>query len=483
MQEFGDQVFQVEACESGQLGKNGNSEFDDDGKPRRTGNLWTASSHIITAVIGSGVLSLAWGMAQLGWIAGVTTLVIFSGVTLYTSNLLADCYRSPGTGKRNYTYKEVVKSNLGNMMYMACATVQYANLCGMLIGYTITASISMAAIQKSDCFHERGHKASCSVSHNPYIIGLGILEIFLFQIPNFHKLSMLSVIAAIMSFSYASMGVGLAFAKVVSGQGKRTTLTGVEVGADLSAAEKTWRMFRALGDIAFAYTYSQILVEIQDTLKASPPENQVMKKANVVGVATTTAFYMMCGCFGYAAFGNNAPGNLLTGFGFYEPYWLVDLANACIVMHLIGAYQVFAQPVFFAVETWAKRKWPTSKFVNAEYGVDIGTSQGYKLSINFLRIICRSVLVILATFFALLLPFFNDVLAFLGALGYWPLTVYFPIEMYIVKNKIRRWSKRWLGLQLINAVCLLVAVAAICGAVQGLSSKALKTYKPFKVMD
>lgn len=65
-----------------------------------------------------------------------------------------------------------------------------------------------------------------------------------------------------------------------------------------------------------------------------------MKKANIVGVSTTTAFYMMCGCFGYAAFGNNAPGNLLTGFGFYEPFWLVDLANACIVLHLIGAYQV-----------------------------------------------------------------------------------------------------------------------------------------------
>lgn len=40
-------------------------------------------------------------------------------------------------------------------------------------------------------------------------------------------------------------------------------MTGVEVGVDLSASEKTWRMFRAFGDIAFAYTYSQILVEIQ----------------------------------------------------------------------------------------------------------------------------------------------------------------------------------------------------------------------------
>lgn len=79
--------------------------------------------------------------------------------------------------------------------------------------------VYFSAIQKSDCFHSRGHDVPCSVSHNPYMIGLGILEIFLSQIPNFHKLSFLSVIAAIMSFAYSSIGIGLAFEKVVSGDG------------------------------------------------------------------------------------------------------------------------------------------------------------------------------------------------------------------------------------------------------------------------
>ena len=57
---------------------------------------------------------------------------------------------------------------------------------------------------------------------------------------------------------------------------------------------------------------------------------------------------MLCGFLGYAAFGENAPGNLLTGFGFCEPYWLIDFANACIVVHLVGAYQVrFFSPFLF----------------------------------------------------------------------------------------------------------------------------------------
>lgn len=65
-----------------------------------------------------------------------------------------------------------------------------------------------------------------------------------------------------------------------------------------------------------------------------------MKRASLVGVSTTTFFYMLCGCLGYAAFGNNAPGDFLTDFGFFEPFWLIDFANACIAVHLIGAYQV-----------------------------------------------------------------------------------------------------------------------------------------------
>lgn len=77
-----------------------------------------------------------------------------------------------------------------------------------------------------------------------------------------------------------------------------------------------------------------------------------MKKATFIGISISTAFYMACGLLGYAAFGNNAPGNFLTGFGFYEPFWLVDLANLCIVVHLVGAYQVNCLNIMVA-EKWS----------------------------------------------------------------------------------------------------------------------------------
>lgn len=86
--------------------------------------MLTASAHIITAVIGSGVLSLAWAIAQLGWIAGPIALMAFSIITWFTSILLADCYRS-SDGTRNYTYQSVVKSYLGKILFFNLIIINY----------------------------------------------------------------------------------------------------------------------------------------------------------------------------------------------------------------------------------------------------------------------------------------------------------------------------------------------------------------------
>ncbi|CAO2816771.1 unnamed protein product [Amaranthus hypochondriacus] len=429
-----------------------------------TGTVWSASAHIITA--------------HIGWIGGIATLIIFSGITLYTSILLADCFRSPDPviDQRNYTYMEEVRANLGRLSCIACAVVQYANLTRMCLNYTITASISMVAVHKSNCFHRKGHDAACKFSNNPYMIGLGIFEIFLSQIPNFHKLTWLPTVGAIMSFGYSSIGIGLALTRIVSGNGGRTTITGADIGIDVTTADKTWRMFRALGDIAFAYTFSQVLVEIQDTLKSTPAENKVMKKANTISVFTTTAFHMMRGCLGYAAFGNGAPGNMFTGFEFYEPFWLVDLANIFIVIHLAGAYQVFAQPIYIKVESWASENWPNSTFVKRNYPIKLGNKTIF--SLNLLRLIGRTMFVILTTTLAKAMPFFNDILAFLGSLGFWPLTVNFQVKMYIAKNNIERGTVKWFMLQLLNILCLVVSLATAVGSIQGLRNT-LGSSKPF----
>ena len=139
--------------------------------------------------------------------------------------------------------------------------------------------------------------------------------------------------------------------------------------------------------------------------------------------------------------------------------------------------QVFSQPLFAFVEKWSAQKWPKSDFVTAEYDIPVPFFGVYQL--NFFRLIWRTIFVMLTTLIAMLMPFFNDVVGILGAFGFWPLTVYFPVEMYIAQKKIPRWSGQWLGLQILSMTCLSVSIAAAVGSFAGVVLD-LKTYKPFK---
>ncbi|KAI4336461.1 hypothetical protein L6164_014985 [Bauhinia variegata] len=452
--------------------------YDDDGRLKRTGTIWTASSHIITAVIGSGVLSLAWAIAQLGWIAGPAVMFLFSLVNYYTSSLLTECYRTgdPISGERNYTYMDAVSSILGGVKVKICGIIQYMNLFGIAIGYTIAASISMMAMERSDCFHNKGENNPCHASSSLYMIIFGVTEIFFSQIPDFDQIWWLSIVAAIMSFTYSSIGLALGIAKVAATGTFKGSLTGISIGT-VTQTQKIWRSFQALGDIAFAYSYAVILIEIQDTIKSPPSETKIMKKATMLSIAVTTTFYMLCGCMGYAAFGEQAPGNLLTGFGFYNPFWLLDIANAAIVIHLVGAYQVFCQPIFAFVEKKAAQRWPNSEIIRREFKIPIPGFGPYNL--NLFRLVWRTGFVILTTVISMLLPFFNDVVGILGAFGFWPLTVYFPVEMYIGQKKIPKWSSRWICLKMFSSACLVISIVAAAGSIAGVMLD-LKTFRPFK---
>ena len=79
----------------------------------------------------------------------------------------------------------------------------------------------------------------------------------------------------------------------------------------------------------------------------------------------------------------------------------------------------------------------------------------------------------------MIFPFFNDFLGLIGAFAFWPLTVYFPVEMRIAQAKIERGSSAWIGLKTLSFVCLLVSLVAALGSIQGLIAD-VRHYEPFK---
>lgn len=82
--------------------------------PCRT--TFTAVGHTITSVIGAGILNLPFAVSVLGWVAGPVCLLIFSLITQYTSQLLADCGVIRGVRQRTYT--DVVETTFGRCGYI-----------------------------------------------------------------------------------------------------------------------------------------------------------------------------------------------------------------------------------------------------------------------------------------------------------------------------------------------------------------------------
>ncbi|KAK9162083.1 hypothetical protein Syun_002985 [Stephania yunnanensis] len=440
---------------------------EDDGRIR-TGTVWTATAHAVTAVIGSGVLALPWSVAQMGWIFGPIALAVFALITYYTSVLLSDCYRSPDPvlGKRNYTYMGAVMALLGGRQVFVCGLVQYVMLWGAVVGYTITSATSMMSIQRTNCFHEKGNDPRCGeLSGNKFVLIFGVIEVLLSQLPNLEKITMLSVMAAIMSIAYSLIALLLSIVKFASQPEFRGSLTGAKIGTNgISSSTKVWNASQALGNIAFAYTYALLLIEIQDTLKSPPSENKTMKKASMYGLGVTTVFYVSLGLMGYVAFGNDVPGNILTAFR--EPFWLIDAANLAVIIHLIGAYQVYSQPIFGFYEKWLSSKWPSAGFLHNLYTLKIPfTADSFRLEFTLSKLFLRTAFVLITTLVAMMFPFFNAVLGLIGAIAFWPLTVHFPVRMYISQANIKRRSSKWLILQSLSMVSLLVSLIAAVGSI------------------
>lgn len=67
-------------------------------------------------------------------------------------------------------------------------------------------------------------------------------------------------------------------------------------------------------------------------------------------------------------------------------------------------------------------------------------------------------------------PYFNQVLGLLGSFGFWPMAVYFPVEMYFVQRKIVAWTKTWIVLQVFSAVCFILSIFAFVGSIEGVIS-------------
>ncbi|KAL6129346.1 hypothetical protein ACLB2K_072697 [Fragaria x ananassa] len=172
---------------------------------------------------------------------------------------------------------------------------------------------------------------------------------------------------------------------------------------------------------------------------------------------------------GYWAFGNQAMGTLLYNFMGVDkpllPTWFLVMTNVFTLLQVLAVIVVYLQPTNEVFE---------KKFADPKM-------DQFSVRNVVPRLIFRSLTVVVATFFAAMLPFFGDIMALVGAFGCIPLDFILPMIFYNVSFKPSKQSLIfWVNTLIAGVSFLLVGVGAVASVRQIFLDA--KTYRLFANM-
>ncbi|XP_062185174.1 lysine histidine transporter-like 6 [Phragmites australis] len=398
--------------------------------PRRA-KWWYVTFHNVTAMVGAGVLSLPYAMAHLGWGPGTVALLASWGITLYTLRLLIELHECV-PGVRFDRYRDLGAHALGPRLGPWVVVPQQLIVqlgCDMV--YMVTGGKCLQKFAESVC-------PRCAPLHQSYWICIfGSFQFLLSQLPNLNAITAVSFAAAAMSLSYSTISWAACLA--------RGPVSGVSYAYKAgTAADSTFRVFSALGQVAFAYAGHGVVLEIQATIPSTPtkPSRVPMWKGTVAAYLVTATCYFPVALVGYWTFGRDVGDNVLVAL--QRPPWLVAAANMMVVIHVIGSYQVYAMPIFESIET----------VLITRFRVPPGV---------LLRLVARSAYVAFTLFIAVTFPFFGDLLGFFGGFGFTPTSYLLPCVLWLKIKKPPRFSASWFA----NWGCIAIGVLLIFASTIG----------------
>uniref|UniRef100_M1A7B1 Amino acid transporter n=1 Tax=Solanum tuberosum TaxID=4113 RepID=M1A7B1_SOLTU len=372
----------------GSESNNNNTKNVDDWLPitsNRTAKWYYSTFHNVTAMVGAGVLSLPYAMSQMGWYWGGVVLLTSWVVTLYTLWQMVEMHEMV-PGKRFDRYHELGQEAFGEKLGLwIVVPQQLAVEIGVNILFMVTGGQSLKKIYDTAC-------PTCRPLRTTYFIMMfGTVHFFLSHCPNFNSISFVSFLAAVTSLSYSTIGWGASVHKGISPDAEYGPRASTQIG-------RMFNGFQALGEVAFAYAGHNVVLEIQATMPSTPekPCKKPMWKGVIGAYIIVAICYFPVAFIGYAAFGNTVEDNILISLE--KPAWLIIMANAFVVIHVIGSYQ------------------------------NLTLSKGLKFAPStMLRATVRTVYVALTLFLGMTFPFFGGLLSFFGGFAFAPTTYFICI--------------------------------------------------------
>ncbi|GFZ03817.1 transmembrane amino acid transporter family protein [Actinidia rufa] len=389
----------------------------------RNAKWWYSAFHNITAMVGAGVLGLPYAMSQLGWGPGVTIVTLSWIITLYTLWQLVEMHEKV-PGKRFDRYHELGQHAFGEKLGLWIVVPQQLMVeVGVNIVYMITGGKSLKK------FHDTVCPVKCyEIKTTYFIMMFAGVQFVISHLPSYNSVAGISLTAAIMSLCYSTIAWVASLHKGVQ--------PGIQYTPRASTGTGTvFQFLSALGDVAFAFAGHNVVLEIQATIPSEPgkPSKKAMWKGVVVAYIVVALCYFPVSFICYWVFGNTVEDNILQSLE--RPAWLIASANMFVVVHVIGSYQVFAQPVFDMVEAFMVMK------------------MNFKPT-KTLRFIVRNIYVALTMFVGMTFPFFGGLLSFFGGFAFAPTSYYLPCIIWLIICKPKRFSLSWCT----NWICIILGV-------------------------
>ncbi|KAB2055496.1 Lysine histidine transporter 2 -like protein [Gossypium arboreum] len=415
-----------------------NDDFLNDWLPitkSRNAKWWYSAFHNVTAMVGAGVLGLPYACSLLGWGPGVAIMVLSWVITLYTLWQMVEMHEMV-PGKRFDRYHELGQHAFGEKLGLwVVVPLQLMCEVGVDIVYVVTGGTSIKKIYNT--LYPDGKE----IRSTWFYVAFGALHIFLSHLPSFNSITAISFFAALMSLSYSTIAWVASVRK-----GVQPTVSYGPRSATPKA--QLFDFFSGLGDVAFAFAGHNVVLEIQATIPSTPgkPSKGPMWKGVVIAYLVVAACYFPVAFCGYLVFGNQVEDNVLVSLE--KPAYLIVAANAFVLVHVIGSYQVFAMPVFDMMESFLVKQ------------------MHFKPSL-MLRTITRTSYVLFTMLVAITLPFFGGLLSFLGGFSFAPTSYYIPCIIWLIIYKPKRFSLSWFA----NYICIGIGVIlTILGPIGGMIS-------------
>ncbi|XP_042021526.1 probable GABA transporter 2 [Salvia splendens] len=417
------------------------------------GKWWHAGFHLTTAIVGPTLLTLPYAFRGLGWAAGFICLTAMGAVTFYSyylmSLVLDHCEKA---GRRHIRFRELAADVFGSgWMFYFVILIQTAINTGISIGAILLAGECLKIM-----YSELAPDGSLKLYH--FIAMVTVVMILLSQFPTFHSLRHINLGSLFLSFGYTFLVVG---ACIYAGTSNNAPPR--DYSLESSDSSKLFSAFTSISIIAAIFG-NGILPEIQATL--APPATGKMVKGLIMCYTVIFFTFYSAAVSGYWVFGNKSNSNILKSLMPDEgpalaPVWVLGLAIVFVLLQLFAIGLVYSQVAYEMME---------AKSADVRQGI-------FSRRNLIPRIILRSLYVIVCGFFAAMLPFFGDISAVVGAIGFIPLDFVLPMLLYNMTHKPTKASPAfWIN----NGIIVVFTGVGLLGAFSSVRKLALDA-KEFKI--